>query len=49
MFILLRGTFPQEEFLFGAKLREIFWKLAFDLAMSTGWVVIGAEKEAVAC
>jgi hypothetical protein len=45
-FLLMRGTFPLEGFLFGAKLREIFWKLAFDLAMSAGWVVIGAKKEA---
>src|ERR1700691_4974036 len=48
-FVLMRGAFPLEEFLFGAKLREIFWKLAFDLATSTGWVVIGAEKGASAC
>jgi hypothetical protein len=32
----MRETFPLEEFLFGAKLREIFWKLALDLATSTG-------------
>jgi len=31
MFVLMRGTFLLEEFLFGGKLREIFWKLAFDL------------------
>jgi hypothetical protein len=43
-FILMRGTFPPEEFLFGTKLREIPWKLAFDLATSTSWVVIGAKK-----
>jgi hypothetical protein len=44
MFVLMRGTFPLEEFLFGAKLREIFWMLACDLAISAGWVVIGTEK-----
>jgi hypothetical protein len=49
MFILKRGTFPLEEFLFGAKLREIFWKLASDLAISSSWVVIGAEKNPIAC
>ena len=48
MFILMRGTFPLEEFLFRAKLREIFWKLASDLAISSSWVVIGAEKNAMA-
>jgi len=49
MFVLMRGTFLLEEIFFGAKLREIFWKLAFNLATSTGWVVIGTEKEALAC
>jgi hypothetical protein len=41
MFVLMRGTFPLEEFLFEAKLREIFWMLACDLAISAKWVVIG--------
>jgi hypothetical protein len=36
MFVLIRGTFPLEEFLFGAKLREIFWMPACDLAISAG-------------
>ena len=48
-FLLMRGTFPLEEFLFVTKLREISWKLAFDLATSTSWVVIGAKKEVSAC
>jgi hypothetical protein len=45
----MRGTFPLEEFLFGTKLREIFWKLAVDLVTNTSWVVIGTEKEALVC
>jgi hypothetical protein len=48
MFVLMRGTFPLEEFLFGAKLREIFWKLASDLVISSSWVVIGAKKNTMA-
>jgi hypothetical protein len=44
MFVLMRGTFLLEEFLFEAKLREIFWMPACDLAISAEWVVIGTEK-----
>jgi hypothetical protein len=44
MFVLMRGTFSLEEFLFGAKLREIIWMLACNLAISAGWVVIGTKK-----
>jgi len=43
-FVLMRGTFLLEEFLFEAKLREIFWMLACDLAISARWVVTGTEK-----
>jgi hypothetical protein len=44
MFVLMTGTFPLEEFSFGAKLKEIFWMVACDLTISAGWVVIGTEK-----
>ena len=44
MFVLITGTFPLEELLFGAKLREIFWMPACDLAISARWVVIGTKK-----
>ena len=44
MFVLMRETFPLEEFLFEAKPREIFWMPACDLAISARWVVIGTEK-----
>ena len=44
MFVLMTETFPLEEFLFGTKLREIFWMPACDLAISAGWVAIGTKK-----
>jgi hypothetical protein len=47
MFVLMRGTFPLEEILFRAKLREIFWMPACDLAISAGWVVIADSNPVV--
>jgi hypothetical protein len=44
MFVLMRRTFPLEEFLFGAKLWEIFWMLGCDLAISARWGIIGTKK-----